>query len=186
MFESTVIQFGTDQMIEASSAQLSTFIHWYYWSLYIGDFCVNIILAAISGLLSHCYFSLRDFHEHSTHHHIFALWTFTVPVTILQCIVCCFTLLLLYLKKVKSYLNNESIGVNPVRKVIDVLKYAYHHNYPVRRSALSYYLNTYPSRIDFGKVQYGGPFTNEEVEDTKNSTTIISPVVITIWISFIK
>ena len=33
MFESTVIQFGTDQMIEASSNQLSTFIHWYYWSL---------------------------------------------------------------------------------------------------------------------------------------------------------
>ena len=30
MFESTVIQFGTDQMIEASSTQLSTFIHWYY------------------------------------------------------------------------------------------------------------------------------------------------------------
>ena len=28
MFESTVIQFGTDQMIEASSNQLSTFIHW--------------------------------------------------------------------------------------------------------------------------------------------------------------
>ena len=30
MFESTAIQFGTDQMIEASSNQLSTFIHWYY------------------------------------------------------------------------------------------------------------------------------------------------------------
>ena len=167
MFESTVIQFGTDQMIEASSAQLSTFIHWYYWSLYVGDFCINIILAAISALLSHCYFSLHDFHQRGAKHHIFALWTFTVPVTILQCIVCCFTLLLLYLKKVKSYLNIEPVGVNPVRKVIDVLKYAYHHKYPVRRSALSYYRNTYPSRIDFGKVQYGSPFTNEEVEDTK-------------------
>ena len=75
---------------------------------------------------------------------------------------CCCTL-----KKVKNYLNIEPVGVNPVRKVIDVLKYAYHHKYPVRRSALSYYRNTYPSRIDFGKVQYGGPFTNEEVEDTK-------------------
>ena len=37
----------------------------------------------------------------------------------------------------------------------------------MRRSALSYYQNTYPSRIDFSKVQYGGPFTNEQVEDTK-------------------
>ena len=55
MFESTVIQFGTDQMIEASSAQLSTFIHWYYWSLYVGDFCINTILIAFVGLLSHCH-----------------------------------------------------------------------------------------------------------------------------------
>ena len=169
MFESTVIQFGTDQMIEASSAQLSTFIHWYYWSLYVGDFCFNIALAAFSGLLSHCYF---HFHlqkiADSGMDNILMEWTFLITVTILQCIVCSFTLLLMYLKKVKSYLNIEPVGVNPVRKVIDVLKYAYHHKYPVRRSALSYYRNTYPSRIDFGKVQYGGPFTNEEVEDTKS------------------
>ena len=165
MFESTVIQFGTDQMIEASSAQLSTFIHWYYWSLYVGDFCINIIITAFLGLLSDCHIPLQDLD--SGIHNIFMEWAFLVTVTILQCIPCCFTLLLLYLKKVKSYLNIEPVGVNPVRKVIDVLKYAYHHKYPVKRSALSYYLNTYPSRIDLGKVQYGGPFTNEEVEDTK-------------------
>ena len=33
MFEANVIQFGMDQMLEASSAQLSAFIHWYYWSI---------------------------------------------------------------------------------------------------------------------------------------------------------
>ena len=33
MFESNAIQFGMDQMLEASSHQLSTFIHWYYWSM---------------------------------------------------------------------------------------------------------------------------------------------------------
>ena len=165
MFESTVIQFGTDQMIEASSAQLSTFIHWYYWSLYVGDFCINIIITAFAVLLSHCHIPLVIQDLDSGIHNILAL-TFIILV-ILQCILCCFALLLLYLKKVKSYLNFETVGVNPVRKVIDVLKYAYHHKYPVRRSALSYYRNTYPSRIDFGKVQYGGPFTNEEVEDTK-------------------
>ena len=162
MFESTVIQFGTDQMIEASSAQLSTFIHWYYWSLYVGDFCINIIITTFFGLLSLCHIPIQDLD-----HNILTVWTFIIPFTVLQCILCCFTLLLLYLKKVKNYLNIEPVGVNPVKKVIDVLKYAYHHKYPVRRSALSYYRNTYPSRIDFGKVQYGGPFTNEEVEDTK-------------------
>ena len=71
------------------------------------------------------------------------------------------------MKKSKNHLNIEPVGANPVKQIIDVLKYAYHHKYPVRRSALSYYQNTYPSRIDFGKIQYGGPFTNEQVEDTK-------------------
>ena len=37
LFESTAIQFGMDQMMEASSDQLSTFIHWYNWSYSIGQ-----------------------------------------------------------------------------------------------------------------------------------------------------
>ena len=45
MFESTMIQFGTNQMIEASN-QLSTFIHWYHWSLYIGNVFIDNIIAA--------------------------------------------------------------------------------------------------------------------------------------------
>ena len=32
MYESNAIQFGMDQMLEASSEKLSSFIHWYYWS----------------------------------------------------------------------------------------------------------------------------------------------------------
>ena len=54
MFESTAIQFGTDQMIEASSAQLSTFIHWYYWSLYVGSFCNNVIAFGVAQYFSQC------------------------------------------------------------------------------------------------------------------------------------
>ena len=164
MFESTVIQFGTDQMIEASSNQLSTFIHWYYWSLYIGNVCIDVIAAGIFGYLTHCQFSITD----SKYDRVQAVVKrLILPVGIPQCCLCCITLLLLYLKKFKNYLNIEPVGVNPVKQIIDVLKYAYHHKYPVRRSALSYYQNTYPSRIDFGKIQYGGPFTNEQVEDTK-------------------
>ena len=36
MYEANAIQFGMDQMLEASSEQLSSFIHWYYWSLHVG------------------------------------------------------------------------------------------------------------------------------------------------------
>ena len=165
MFESTVIQFGTDQMIEASSNQLSTFIHWYYWSLYIGNICIDIIAAGIMSYLSYCHIRItKPFYQN--YRVTVYKWLYLL-LGIPQCCLCCITLLLLYLKKFKNYLNIETVGVNPVKQIIDVLKYAYHHKYPVRRSALSYYQNTYPSRIDFGKIQYGGPFTNEQVEDTK-------------------
>ena len=165
MFESTVIQFGTDQMIEASSNQLSTFVHWYYWSLYIGNVCIDIIAAGIMGYLSHCHIRITESFFQNYKVTVYK-WIYSL-VGITQCCLCCITLLLLYLKKFKNYLNIEPVGVNPVKQIIDVLKYAYHHKYPVRRSALSYYQNNYPSRIDFAKIQYGGPFTNEQVEDTK-------------------
>ena len=161
MFESTVIQFGTDQMIEASSAQLGTFIHWYYWSLYIGSVCINVIFIGMAQYFSQCKININHIPNKNI---IVYLLILTCSI---QCILCSITFLLLYLKKFNNYLNIEPVGINPVKQIIDVLKYAYHHKYPVRRSALSYYRNTYPSRLDFGKVQYGGPFTNEEVEDTK-------------------
>ena len=40
LFESTAIQFGMDQMLEASSDELSSFIHWYYWSCNVGRLLV--------------------------------------------------------------------------------------------------------------------------------------------------
>ena len=165
MFESTAIQFGIDQMIEASSNQLSIFIHWYYWSLYIGNVCIDIIAAGIMGYLSHCHTRIAE-PTYKYYRMTVYKWLY-LPLVIPQCCLCCITLLLLYLKKFKNCLNIEPVGTNPIKQIIDVLKYACHHKYPVRRSALSYYQNNYPSRVDFGKIQYGGPFTNEQVEDTK-------------------
>ena len=134
MFESTVIQFGTDQMIEASSSQLSTFIH-YYWSLYIGNVFIDIIAAGIIVYLSYCHISIAK-SVYQYHRITVYKWQYLL-LGIPQCCLCCITLLLLYLKKFKNCLNIEPVGVNPVKQIIDVLKYAYHHKYPVRRSALS-------------------------------------------------
>ena len=43
MFEANAIQFGMDQLLESSSDQLSSFIHWYYWSSYAGQFLLCVI-----------------------------------------------------------------------------------------------------------------------------------------------
>jgi peptide/histidine transporter 3/4 len=41
------------------------------------------------------------------------------------------------------------------------------HKHPERRSAFTYCEDELPSRLDFGKSKYGGPFTTEQVEDVK-------------------
>ena len=36
IFEAIAIQFGMDQLLEEPSEKISTFIHWYYWSIGVG------------------------------------------------------------------------------------------------------------------------------------------------------
>ena len=54
-----------------------------------------------------------------------------------------------------------------------MLKYSWKHKVPEHRSAFTYWEEDIPPRIDLGKNKYGGPFTNEEVEDTKTFLRIL-------------
>ena len=65
------------------------------------------------------------------------------------------------------WLVKEPITQNPFRLVYNVIKYAVQHKQPRLRSAFTYCEDELPSRIDFGKSKYGGPFTTEQVEDVK-------------------
>ena len=66
---------------------------------------------------------------------------------------------------------------NPYKLIFRVLNYARKHKYPERRSALTYWEEDIPSRIDLGMSKYGGPFTVEEVEDVKTFFRLL-PVII--------
>ena len=67
----------------------------------------------------------------------------------------------------QKFLHIEEIKRNPLKTVMQVLKYSYRHNQPEHISAFCYCENKLPSRIDLGKSKYGGPFTYEQVEDVK-------------------
>ena len=67
----------------------------------------------------------------------------------------------------KHKLENISLIKNPIKLINRVLCYARKHKYPENRSALTYWEEEAPSRLDLGKNKYGGPFTEEEVEDVK-------------------
>jgi hypothetical protein len=51
--------------------------------------------------------------------------------------------------------------------IYKVIKFAIVTKHPQCRSAFTYCEDELPSRIDFGKNKYGGPFTTEQVEDIK-------------------
>ena len=59
------------------------------------------------------------------------------------------------------------------KNIYQVLKFAAKHKAPINRSALTYWEEDIPSRIDLGKSKYGGPFTTEQVEDVKTVLRLI-------------
>ena len=53
LFDANAIQFGMDQLLEASSTQLSAFVHWYFWFMHLGQQAVfGVLLLTLSVLSS--------------------------------------------------------------------------------------------------------------------------------------
>ena len=80
---------------------------------------------------------------------------------------------LVFFHKSKRHLYILRAGLNPFKNIYKVLKYSWNHKVPEHRSAFTYWEEDIPRRIDLGKNKYGGPFTNEEVEDTKTFLRIL-------------
>ena len=138
---SIAIPFIIDQMIGATADELSTIIYWYCFGLPLGRSLTKI---------SNC---LTTF-ENQT---IISLYVSGVAITIVM--------VTYYL--LRHHLDTTPLLTNPVKLIVKVLNYARKNKYPRNRSALTYWEESAPSRIDLGKDKYGGPFTEEEVEDVK-------------------
>ena len=152
-FQSNAVQFGLDQLLDASSEELSLFLHWFVWTEYIGDLFPHGI-ATISYCHSLCFNSGIGFSI------LFYLALSTVGLTL----ACC----------KRRWLNCENVAGNPYWNVYRVLKFTAKHGKPLgHRSALTYSDDVRPSRIDFAKQKYGGIFTTEVVEDVKTLLRIL-------------
>ena len=164
MFDAVGIQFGMDQMIEASSDQISAFTHWYYWSMNIGIGVQALLVMCCLYILSSCTLHVKSIHDSHQWEAYVLLYGFC-PVILLQAVVVSAALFSFF--KYKSHLTIEPAGNNSFTMVYKVLKYSWQHKCPERRSAFTYWEEDVPPRIDLGKSKYGGPFTTEEVEDVK-------------------
>ena len=116
--------------------------------------------------------SINHFYKYlfNKFHHSISATAILVLGSIQLLCVCIDLCILLWSKK---HLVIDCTGQHPLKLIYMVLKYSWKHKVPERRSAFTYWEEDIPRRIDLGKSKYGGPFTTEEVEDTKTFLRIL-------------
>ena len=166
LFEANAIQFGLDQLLEAPTPKLIAFIHWYYWTQNAVQLVVTYL--GIGWKITETHSILASLSRHKSH---IMKNSSALAIAAILGLAAVGSLVLLH--KSKRHLYILRAGLNPFKNIYKVLKYSWNHKAPQHRSAFTYWEEDIPRRIDLGKNKYGGPFTNEEVEDTKTFLRIL-------------
>ena len=156
-----MLPFTIDQMIGASGEAIGAAVQWSWWSYSLSTLahelllCLPVVISTpqLTGILA---------------------------ATMLATVTFCLSLILitdcLYHQKLEVHFKPYS----PLKTAFRVLNYARKTKYPERRSAFTYIDEEEPSRLDYGKHKFGGPFTEEEVENVKTilRMLIFIPIVL--------
>ena len=149
-FESSIIPFGVDQLEGASSEEISSYFHYFYFARNLGIGLGLFIYGLVSFIISHS----DDSKMYAVFQPFVTVVILTLGVLLHQCLS-------------HWYFKNRP-GENPVKLVLKVLCYAafVKRHIPVRRRAFRYGEEK-KKRIDLAKVEYDGEFSGEKVEDVK-------------------
>ena len=152
------IQFGMDQLHASSTQDSILYIHWYVWIYYTCSLITELpwnLLLYDSWYIHNIKWNYIKISGSSLE--AFLCMTIILLLTVSLCVV--------HYRKVWFLL--EPAGVNPYKLVYKVVRFAYQHKVPLRRSAFTYCDEESQTRLDVGKLKYGGPFTTKQVEDVK-------------------
>ena len=151
LFTSNKIQFGLDQLIEKPSESLGVFVHWTVWAGKLGMLIVSILYTST--------FCPKG--EAET-----VITWFVHAVSILFLLLIILFLIMAYCTR--RHFNRDRVKYNPYKMIFKVLNFARKNKYPVGPvSAFAHCYDYRPSRLDYAKERYGGPFTTSVVEDVK-------------------
>ena len=155
-----ILSFGVDQLLGASGEKLSAFMQWFYFC-YVAGWAISVPLIC----------TMEDIHNS-----VFALYGIHI--------FCVSIALFIMIAFRKHMIAEPQVKENPLTVIVKILKYAKNNRFPRNRSALTYWEDDYPSRLDLGKEKYGGPFTEEQVQDVKTLLRII-PLIVCMLVFFI-
>ena len=173
-FLTNIIQFGTDQIRDSPTQNSVLYIYIFFWSSNL-----SLLLSMAFSSIPHHEIIPNSYHPLNIDP--IALYLFQVSLTISVI----FSIIILFIvQKYSDYFLTENIMGNPYKLVYGVVRFAIKHKHPIKRSAFTYCNDERPSRIDYGKQSYGGPFTTEQVEDVKSFINI-TKVLISIGPAFL-
>ena len=160
-YQANYIQLGLDQLFEAPSRYLSLFIHYAILAFYISEIPVMFV-KIFKRYFSKCHHINIGKHE---------FWFVLVLTSLFTLIL--FVLFLISFWKRRWFISDSGQS-NPYKTVFKVISFAWKHKNPLRRTAFAYSDDYIPTRLDFAKERFGGPFTTEQVEDVKVLRRIIA------------
>ena len=155
----TALPLGLDQMPDASSSSIISYIAWFCCIVFFESFLLKVFTT----------YENMD----KTIYLVLALIS----------ALCLGVLLASNFLLSPKWLIIEPKSPQSLKTIYQVLKFAAKHKAPLNRSALTYWEEDIPSRIDLGKSKYGGPFSTEQVEDVK---TILRLLVVSSLLSIVS
>ena len=159
----TALPLGLDQMPDASSSSITSYIAWFVCSI----FCGGLLFEALDSFGKNC---LND-------------KSIYIALALISSVCVGIVLVSNFLFSPK-WLIIEPKSPQSLKTIFQVLKFAAKHKAAVNRSALTYWEENVPSRIDLGKSKYGGPFTTEQVEDVKTILSLLAIALPLLFLSF--
>lgn len=150
-FQANVVQFGLDQLQDQPSCDLSMFLHWLTWMEFVGVFLGR--MAAVTFTCDQIFAKVAPY---------FPYFIFVV-LSVMLFLSCCG----------RNWFHSEPHSQNPYSTVVRVLRFMAVHDRPLRRSALTFCEDERPTRFDFAKQRFGGPFSTGTVEDVKTFLRIL-------------
>ena len=166
-YQANIVQLGLDQLLDSPSEYLGLFVHWLELFIEIGFFFPRLFFVPFNdcGDNKAAYYAVL-----------------TLPFIFVFLI----SFFLFFGCWRRRWFYTEPGQRNPYRMVARVLNFTRKNKYPLRRSAFTYCGDEDPSRIDFAKERYGGPFTTEQVEDVKTFLKLLIVLLVICPIFFLE
>ena len=166
-FHANIVQFGFDQLLDAPSHYIGLFIHWCMWAESLGGFLVQIVKASTDPYS----------HEVDAHENLNSISSKVEEGSIMMAFpVFSIVLISMCALQKTSFLKFiiTRVRFNPYKLVLKVAVFAIANDRPISPpSAFVYSDRRIPTRMDFAKERFGGPFANSDVEDVKTFGRIL-------------